>query len=38
MSDPVFTCLDCGERFASRGAAFKHVDAAMYGAQIEAKP
>ena len=27
MSDPVFTCLDCGERFASRGAAFKHVDA-----------
>lgn len=27
MSDPVFTCLDCGERFASRGAAFKHIDA-----------
>jgi hypothetical protein len=27
MSDPVFTCLDCGERFASRGAAFRHVDA-----------
>jgi 2,4-dienoyl-CoA reductase-like NADH-dependent reductase (Old Yellow Enzyme family) len=27
MSDPVFTCLDCGEHFASRGAAFQHIDA-----------